>query len=55
MELFTIGLWELNPDGTKKLDQDGKPISTYGVSDIMEYARAWTGFSRQGVRGNIER
>lgn len=54
MELFTIGLWMLNPDGTKQLDAQGEPISTYDFKDIMEMARAWTGFNRQDMRGNIE-
>ena len=29
MQLFTIGLHELNPDGSLKLDANGKPIETY--------------------------
>ncbi len=29
MQLFTIGLYQLNPDGTQKLDQTGQPIPTY--------------------------
>jgi uncharacterized protein (DUF1800 family) len=28
MQLFTIGLWKLNPDGTRMLDGLGKPIPT---------------------------
>ncbi|CAE7642792.1 bPT2, partial [Symbiodinium pilosum] len=29
MQLFTIGLWQLNPDGTRMLDSDGNQIPTY--------------------------
>ncbi|MEM9889547.1 MAG: DUF1800 family protein [Actinomycetota bacterium] len=45
MQLFSIGLWELNPDGTRKLDGDGNPIPTYSGADILGLARVFTGFS----------
>jgi uncharacterized protein (DUF1800 family) len=45
MQLFTIGLWELNPDGTQKLDGQGNPIPTYGQSDIRGLAKVFTGFT----------
>lgn len=54
MQLFTIGLFKLNKDGTNVQDQNGDPIPTYNTDDIMEMARAWTGFVPQGGRGNIE-
>jgi len=44
MQLFTIGLWELNPDGTRKLDAKGAPIPTYDNTTIMEMAKVFTGF-----------
>lgn len=44
MQLFTIGLWELNPDGTRRLDENGEPIPTYGQTEITELARVMTGF-----------
>ncbi len=44
MQLFTIGLYELNPDGTHKLDGNGNPIETYGQSDITNLARVFTGY-----------
>lgn len=43
LQLFTIGLHELNLDGTLKLI-DGKPVNTYTQDDIKEYARALTGW-----------
>jgi uncharacterized protein (DUF1800 family) len=43
MQLFTIGLWELNPDGSRKLDVSGDPIPTYGNAEITEMARVFTG------------
>ncbi len=45
MQLFSIGLWELNPNGTRKLDGAGNPIPTYGADDILGLARVFTGFS----------
>jgi uncharacterized protein (DUF1800 family) len=44
MQLFTIGLWELNSDGSKRLDGDGRPIPTYDNETVMEMAKVFTGF-----------
>ena len=44
MQLFTIGLQELNADGTPRLDAGGNPIETYGQSDITNLARVFTGY-----------
>jgi len=44
MQLFTIGLYELNPDGTHRLDANNQPIETYGQSDITNLARVFTGY-----------
>ena len=55
MQLFSIGLYMLNMDGTRLLDPDtNEPISTYDNKNIQTFARAWTGFYRTEVRGNIE-
>ena len=54
-QLFTIGLYELNEDGTQVIDSStGRPKETYTNEDIESFARAWTGFDRQAARGNIE-
>ena len=45
MQLFTIGLNELNNDGTKKLGTTGQPIETYTSSDVSNLARVFTGYS----------
>jgi uncharacterized protein (DUF1800 family) len=45
MQLFTIGLNELQPDGTLKLDPAGLPIPTYNQTTITETARVFTGWS----------
>lgn len=44
MQLFTIGLLELNPDGTERLGADGKPIESYSQSDVMNLSRVFTGY-----------
>ena len=51
MQLFTIGLYQLNDDGTQKLDGTGKPIPTYSNTDVMGLAKVFTGFS-WNVPGN---
>ncbi len=45
MQLFTIGLHELNLDGSAKLDAAGKPIETYTNDDVMALAKVFTGYS----------
>lgn len=45
MQLFTIGLWKLNQDGTRQLDGQGQPIPTYTNANITEFARVFTGLS----------
>ncbi len=44
MQLFTIGVHELNNDGTLILDDNGQPIPTYGQKDIEEFAKVYTGW-----------
>jgi uncharacterized protein (DUF1800 family) len=44
MQLFSIGLYELNGDGTVKLDSHGKRIEAYDQADITNLARVFTGW-----------
>lgn len=44
MQLFSIGLHELNLDGTVKTNAQGSPIETYVQSDITNLARVFTGY-----------
>ncbi|AUI87308.1 hypothetical protein BS333_13620 [Vibrio azureus] len=44
MQLFTIGLHQLNMDGSFVLDEQGKPQETYQDSDIEALARVFTGW-----------
>jgi len=45
MQLFTLGLNQLNPDGTPMLDASGNPIPTYTQNDVMDLGRAFTGWT----------
>jgi len=44
MQLFTIGLYQLNPDGTHQLS-GGAPIESYSQDDISGLARVFTGWT----------
>jgi uncharacterized protein (DUF1800 family) len=44
MQLFTIGLNQLQPDGTLRLGDDGLPIPTYDQNTIIETSRVFTGW-----------
>lgn len=45
MQLFSIGLHELNLDGSFKRDASGNLIPTYDIADIQELSRVFTGLS----------
>jgi uncharacterized protein (DUF1800 family) len=48
MQLFSIGLYELNDDGTLRRNATGQPIETYAQNDIVGLSRVFTGFSWAG-------
>jgi uncharacterized protein (DUF1800 family) len=48
MQLFTIGLVQLNADGSPKLGSDSKPLETYTQAQITELARVFTGWDYDG-------
>ena len=52
MQLMTIGLYQLNPDGTVRTDSSGRPLPTYSASDISGLAKVFTGFSYFAERPN---
>lgn len=47
MQLFTIGLYQLNLDGSLKMS-NGKPIETYSNNDVTGLAKVFTGWSWAG-------
>ena len=44
MQLFSVGVAKLNPDGTPDLST-GKTVETYGPSDVAGLANVYTGYS----------
>jgi uncharacterized protein (DUF1800 family) len=45
LQLFSIGLVELNPDGTQQLDATGAPIPTFDGTTIEGFASVFTGWT----------
>jgi uncharacterized protein (DUF1800 family) len=47
-QLFSIGLYELHPDGTLHLDANNQPIPTYNQDEVVAFARAFSGWTFGG-------
>jgi len=45
MQLFTLGLTQLNPDGTPVLDANKQPVATYNQAIVTNMARVLTGWT----------
>ena len=48
LQLFSIGLVRLNPDGTRMLDGQGQPIPTYDQFTVKGFAHVFTGWNFNG-------
>ena len=44
LQLFSIGVNQLNPDGTPVLDAQGQPVPSYGQTEVNEFTRVFTGW-----------
>ncbi len=55
LQLFTIGLWELNLDGTPILDATGRPIPSYDQSTVEGFAHVFTGWTYPLLPGTVQR
>lgn len=55
LQLFTIGLVQLNQDGTPKVDENGRPLATYDQSTIQQLALALTGWTYPTAPGATPR
>lgn len=55
LQLFSIGLYELHPDGTLRLDAENQPIPTYDQEMVKAFARAFTGWTLGGQNQNEPR
>jgi uncharacterized protein (DUF1800 family) len=45
MQLFTLGLAQLNPDGSPVVDASGNPVPTYSQADVTNVAKMLTGWT----------
>lgn len=45
LQLFTIGLFMLNQDGTRQLDSNDNPIPTYDQNTVNNFTKVFTGWS----------
>ena len=55
MQLFSVGTYLLNPDGTQQLDAAGKPLPTYQLAEIKGFSRVFTGWTYPTVAGATAR
>jgi uncharacterized protein (DUF1800 family) len=51
MQLFSIGLYRLNLDGSLQLDGQNAPIGTYTQTDVQQLAKALTGWTYGNATG----
>lgn len=53
LQLFTVGLYMLNEDGTFQHDGNGERIPTYTEEDVQEFARALTGWTFKRIDNQV--
>jgi len=51
LQLFSVGLFLLNPNGTWRLDAQGNPVPTYTQGTIENLARVFTGWTYPTMAG----
>ena len=51
MQLFTLGLNQLNPDGSLVLDTNGKAVPTYDQAEVTSQAKMLTGWTFAAAPG----
>lgn len=54
MQLFTIGLVQLNQDGSAKLGSNGQPLESYVQEDVSQLARVFTGWDVDVTVGTVD-
>jgi uncharacterized protein (DUF1800 family) len=55
LQLFSIGVYKLNQDGTLILDAKGKPVPTYDQDEIEGFAHVFTGWTYPTIPGALAR
>ena len=53
MQLFSIGLYALNQDGSVQLDGSGNPIPTYTEAQVQQFAKVYTGWTFSTATGGV--
>ena len=53
MQLFSIGVYKLNLDGSLQFDANFQPIPTYGNPEVTALARAFTGWTDAPLSGAL--
>ena len=51
MQLFSLGLYQLNNDGSVKTGSNGMPLDTYTQEDVENLAHVFTGWTYPTVPG----
>jgi uncharacterized protein (DUF1800 family) len=54
LQLFSVGLYKLHPDGTLQLDTLGLPIATYDQDVIKGFAQVFTGWTFANQDHSVE-
>ncbi len=52
LQLFSIGVHQLNIDGSENLDSSGEPIPTYDQQTIEAFAKVFTGWNYADLKWN---
>ncbi|HEY8562214.1 MAG TPA: DUF1800 family protein [Pyrinomonadaceae bacterium] len=55
MQLFTIGLYQMNLDGSYRLNAAGRPVPVYTQTDVRQLALALTGWTYPTAPGQTPR
>ena len=55
LQLFSVGTYLLNADGTQQLDATGSPRFTYELAEIKGFSRVFTGWTYPTISGNVAR
>jgi uncharacterized protein (DUF1800 family) len=53
MQLFSLGLYQLNADGSQQLDASNNPIPTYTQDQVQAFAKAYTGWTYATSTGGV--
>ncbi len=55
LQLFSVGVYKLNQDGTLQYDAFGRPVPTYDQEEIEGFAHVFTGWTYPTIAGNAPR